>query len=510
MMDALLTAVHMVFNLTSLFMLFVGVLFGVIIGALPGMGSILAMTVCLPFVVVMDTAPAFALILGTYCGAIYGGSIAAILINVPGTPQAAATQLEGWPMSQKGLAGEALGWTTAASVIGSLIACVILILACEPLARFSTKHGGPLEISLLICMGLACIATLSEGNQLKGLMMGVFGLFLSTIGLDPVSSEMRFTFGTRSLSSGIDILPFVVGMFPLSEVFFRIYELCTKPDELKIACNRIVFPSLVEWKSRILGLVNASLIGTAVGILPGTGASPAAFITYTVAKETSKNSANFGKGEPDGLLAPEAAKSATCGGALVPALALGIPGDAETSLILAALTIHQLTPGVRLMNEHPETVYSIFLFLILASLLLVVCGMITVRLFAKLLKIPNAVLLGMIMLFSMIGAFITRNNYFDLSAALIIGIAAFGFRLGKFPLAPCLIGYLLGPQLEYRFSQVVVYRGDTPWPVYMWDHPIAMGLLAIVLFLLIRPLVKSFHIWMRTLRGGEEYHNTTL
>ena len=489
------SALSSVFTPSCLLILFCGTLFGTVIGALPGLGSILALTVCLPMTLSMDSASAFGLLLGTYCGAIYGGSIASILLNVPGTAQSAATNLDGFPLAQQGRAGEALGWVTSASCMGGIISCAILICSASLLARLSTKYGGPIEICALICMGLACIATLSEGNQLKGIMMGIFGLFLSTIGMDPVSSEMRFTFGLHGLSSGIDLLPFIVGLFPLSEVFYRVYQLYTCPSCSAIDCRKIDFPSIRNWLPRLGGMVRSALLGTGIGILPGTGAAPAAFISYTIARETSRNGDNFGKGEPDGVIAAETANNAVTGGAMVPTLALGIPGDAETSLMLAALTIHHITPGVRLMADNPEMVYCIFILLILANFLMIPSGIITVRSFGKLLKIPNAVLLGLIIICSMVGSFICRNNFFDLWAALFIGVCAFGFRIGNFPLSPALIGYILGPQLEYQFSQVIIYKNNSSWGEYMLEHPLAIVLFVIVIVLLVKPLLKSFRQW---------------
>lgn len=494
-MDIILAAISSVFTPECLGILFLGTLFGTVIGALPGLGSILALTVCLPMTLSMNSACAFSLLLGTYSGAIYGGSIASILLNVPGTAQSAATNLDGYPLALSGRASEALGWVTTASAMGGFISCVILICSASLLAKLSTKYGGPVEICALISMGLACIATLAEGNQLKGVMMGIFGLFLSTVGMDPVSSEMRFTFGFNGLSSGIDLLPFIVGLFPLSEVFYRVYQIYSEPAYTAIDCKKIEFPSFREWRPRISGLIRSAFVGTGIGILPGTGAAPAAFISYTIARGTSKNGENFGKGEPDGLIAAEAANNAVTGGAMVPTLALGIPGDAETSLMLAALTIHHITPGVRLMADKPEMVYSIFILLILANICMIPTGIITVRSFGKLLKIPNAVLLGMIIIFSMIGSFITRNNFFDLWAALFIGICAFGFRIGNFPLSPALIGYILGPQLEYQFSQVLIYKGETSWISYLMEHPLALILLTLVALLLFKPLFKSYRMW---------------
>lgn len=348
-----LEACALVFTPLPLILLFCGVLFGTLLGALPGLGSILALTVCLPFTLMLDHIPAFALMLGTYVGSLYGGSIASILINVPGTPQAAATNLDGYPMALAGKAAEALGWVTVSAVAGGIFSCFVLAAAAGPLAHLSNKYAGPLEICALIAMGLACITTLSEGNLIKGLFSGLFGVLLSTVGMDPISSELRFTFGFMSVASGIDMLPFIIGLFPLSEVFHRIYEIYTLPDYVIIQCHKIRFPSLREWFARKWVTLRSAVIGTFIGILPGTGASPAAFISYSMAREASSHPEDFGKGAVEGVIAPEASHNAVTGGAMVPTLALGIPGDAETTLILATLTIHQITPGVRLMLDNP-------------------------------------------------------------------------------------------------------------------------------------------------------------
>ena len=330
-----------------------------------------------------------------------------------------------------------------------------------------------------------------------------FGVLLSTVGMDPISSELRFTFGFMSVASGIDMLPFIIGLFPLSEVFHRIYEIYTLPDYVIIQCHKIRFPSLREWFARKWVTLRSAVIGTFIGILPGTGASPAAFISYSMAREASSHPEDFGKGAVEGVIAPEASHNAVTGGAMVPTLALGIPGDAETTLILATLTIHQITPGVRLMLDNPVMVHSIFFLLLIAYIMLTVAAIIMVRSFGRLIRLPNAVLLGLIIVFSMLGAFIARNNYFDLLIALAVGLVAFGFRLGNFPLAPALVSFILAPQFEYRYSQVAIYRADTPWPVYLADHPLACIFLVVVLFLLIRPVVKSVRKWREVL----SHHN---
>jgi putative tricarboxylic transport membrane protein len=480
----------MSFSLETVAVLFMGVLFGAFVGALPGLGTCVAITVCLPFTLSMESVPAIALLLGVYGSSIYGGSVAAVLINTPGTPQSAATGMDGYPMAKRGEAAQALGWVTAASIVGGLISCVVLILAAPQLASLSVKYGGPLEISALIFMGLACISSLSEGNQLKGIMMGLAGLFLATVGSDPVSGEIRFTFGSDDLVAGIALMPLVVGVFPLAEVFYRIHEIRTVEAVEPIRCRKISWPRLKDWKGRMTNLIRSSLVGVGLGTLPGTGATASTFISYTMAKRMSKRGDRFGKGEPDGLVAAESSNNAITGGALIPTLALGIPGEPATALMLVALTLHDITPGVRLMADHPETVYAAFITLILANFLMIPAAMIVVRSFGYIIKLPTPVLLGLIVVCSLIGVYIPRGNLFDLPVALLIGMAAFLMRIGHFPIAPLLIGYVLGPELEMRLSQAAVYKGDMSLVEYVGTSPLAMVLFLAAAFFLFYPMLR--------------------
>ncbi len=490
MVDTIITALQLSFSFQTLLMLAVGVLFGAIVGALPGLGTAVAITVCLPFTLSMDHVPAIALLLGVYASSVYGGSISAVLLNTPGTPQSAATGMDGYPMAKAGNASKALGWVTASSIIGGLISCLVLILAAPQLARISVKYGGPLEICGLICMGLACISSLSEGNQIKGMLMGILGLFIATVGSDPLSGEIRFTFETDNLVAGIALMPVVVGIYPLAEVFFRIYELKTSQDVEAIKCTKIKFPLLKEWKGRLWNLCRSSMIGVGLGCLPGTGATASTFIAYTVAKRSSKTGNNFGKGEPDGLIAAESSNNAVTGGALVPTLALGIPGEPVAALMLATMTLHNITPGVRLMTDHPDVVYSAFINLILANLLLIPAAILTVRCFGYIIKLSPPVLLGLVVLCSVIGVYLPRGNLFDIPVALVIGIIAFGLRIGGFPITPLIIGYVLGPQLEYRIGQAAVYKGDLSLHSYISTSPIAIVLFTVAFLFLTLPMVS--------------------
>ena len=493
MLNDILHAFGTIADPMCLSMLVFGVIFGTVIGALPGLGTAVAITICIPFTLKMGSGPAIALLLGVYASSIYGGSISAVLLNTPGTPQSACTGMEGYPMARAGKAREALGWVTMSSVMGGLISCAVLVVAAPSLAALSVKYGGPLEICALICMGLACITSLSEGSHVKGILMGVAGLFLATIGNDPQTGEMRFTFGSQNLISGIDLMPVVVGVFPLAELFFRVYESFAQKAPKAIQCSGMKLPSWSDWKvkGRITNLLRSSLMGCGLGILPGTGATAATFIAYSSAKRISPNGKNFGKGEPDGLIAAESSNNAVSGGALVPTLAMGIPGEPVMALMLATLTLHGITPGVRLMADNPDIVYATFILLIMANLSLIPAAWFCIRGFGKIIAFPTAILLGLIVICSLIGVYLPRGNMFDVWMTLAIGVVAFFMRITSFPVAPLLIGYVLSNQLEYRMSQVCIYLGGGSLLDYTLDHPVAIALFVVAIILLVLPFFRK-------------------
>ena len=473
----------------TLAMNFVGVMLGMIVGALPGLGSVVAITICLPFTFGMTSVSAIALLLGVYCGSICGGSIAAVLINTPGTPQSAATAFDGYPMARAGKPGKAIGWALAASIFGGVFSCVILTFAAPQIAVFALQFG-PLETCALILMGLTCISSVSANNQFKGLAMGVLGLLLACVGMSPFSAESRFTFDIFALNSGIDLVAVIVGVFALSEVLDRVERMRREARVENGTSCRVQLPSLGEWRGRMSGLVKSSLIGTFVGILPGTGAATAAFLSYGEARRSSPRRENIGKGEPDGIIAAESSNNAVTGGALVPSLALGIPGEPVMALMLATLTLHGIIPGVRLMADNPDIVYSTFLSLILANLLIIPTAIITVRGFGKLIKFPTAILLSIIVICSLLGVYLPRSNMFDVWMALLIGVIAFLMRFADFPVAPFLIGYVLSAQLEYRLGQAVIYKGDMPLTEYLFSAPVALVLFAVSACLLLAPMLR--------------------
>jgi putative tricarboxylic transport membrane protein len=487
MLDVLPQALALIFTIEGMLVLTLGTMLGIVLGALPGIGSTVAVAMILPFTLTMGQAPAILLLLAIYAGSVYGGSISAILINTPGTPQSAATCLDGYPMALRGEAGKALGWATVASVIGGLVSAVVLILAAPQLAAFALNFG-PIETFALILLGLTCIVSVSEGSLLKGLMAGMIGLFLSSVGGDPITGEARFTFGQFQLLAGFDLLAVVIGVFALSEVLVR----ATKgPDSTAglVSFNGIVLPKWAEWKGRWKGLAKSVAIGNGIGILPGTGAATAAFISYAEAQRSAPTRANFGKGEPDGLIASESANNAVTGGALVPTMALGIPGDAITAVMLATLTLHGVTPGVRLMQDNPVLMAAIFAGFFIINLMLLPLGMIVAKVAAPLLKLREAYMLVVITLLCTLGVYFVRGNPFDLLVMAIAGFLGYILRRQGYPMAPLVIGMVLGPTLEISLRQGLIIT-DGQFGAFFSGHPIAAVLMAAAVVMLSLPLIR--------------------
>ena len=487
MIQSLPEAMSLILTVEGMLVLTLGTMLGIVLGALPGIGSTVAVAMILPFTLTMSQAPAILLLLATYAGSVYGGSISAILINTPGTPQSAATCLDGYPMAQRGEAGKALGWATVASVVGGLTSAVVLIVAAPQLAAFALNFG-PIETFALILLGLTCIVSVSEGSLLKGLIAGFVGIFLSTVGGDPITGEARFTFGEFQLIAGFNLLAVVIGVFALSEVLIRA---AARPDGTRalVDFDGIVLPTLAEWKGRVKGLVKSVLIGNGIGVLPGTGAATAAFISYAEARRSAPTRAHFGKGEPDGLIASEAANNAVTGGALVPTMALGIPGDAITAVMLATLTLHGVTPGVRLMTENPVLMAAIFSGFFVINLMLLPLGMLVSRMAAPILRIREAYMLVMICLLCTVGVYFVRGNPFDLLVMAIAGIGGFILRRQGYPMAPLVIGMVLGPTLEISLRQGLIIT-DGSFAAFFVGHPIAAVLVVVAVGMLSLPIIR--------------------
>jgi len=504
-MEAFIIALQQTFSPLAILMVVTGTMIGTILGALPGLGSIVGISICLPFTYTMGSVPAIALLLGVYAGSIYGGSISSVLINTPGTPQSAATALEGYPMALAGKAGEAIGWATMASVIGGLFSCLILLIAAPQLAKAASKFGA-VEMFALIFLGISCISTLSSGSKFKGIFSGLAGLALAIVGQDPITGEMRFTFDIFALMSGFDLIPIVVGAFAIGEILTRVDAISRSEKVNPIKCTRMILPGWKKFKGRGWQALKSSIIGAGIGILPGAGATAAAFISYGEARRSSPNKENFGNGEPDGIIAPEAANNAVTGGALVPSLALGLPGDAVTAIMLATLILHGIVPGARLMQDSPSTVYAAILTLSLANLLLIPCGIVVMRAFSRLLRMPEQLFLPSICLLCLLGAYAARMNTVDFYITFLAGFMGITFRYFSIPVAPMVIGLVLGFQFEFSLRQSLILTDGSVSRMFT-DHPIAAGLFALTFIIQAGPYL-SRKIFARNGRDAAETMET--
>lgn len=489
-MEAFILALQTLVSPVIIALLIGGTFAGILIGAMPGLGSVLAITLALPLTFVMGPEPSVTLLLGLYAGSVYGGSISAILINTPGTPQAAATVLDGYPMMCRGEGGQALGWATVASTVGGLISVAILVFAAPLLARLGLKFG-PMEYFALGIFALTCVVTVSETDLVKGLSACVIGLLAATIGQDPLTGDVRLHFGSFAMMAGVSLVPFLVGIFALSEVFWRTGEL-SRGTSSQIGRVDFRFPKLADALGRWRVFVKSSLIGTWIGTLPGVGATASSMVSYAEAKRSSPNSANFGKGEPDGIIASESANNAVTGGALVPTLSLGIPGDPITAVMMGALIIQGITPGPRLFVENGDLMIFMFVALFVINIGLLGLGAAVAPIFARALRAPEPVLLAIIVVLLAIGTFAVNNNPFDLVILLVAGVAGLLMRYAVFPLAPVVIGFVLQPTIEQSLRQgLVIARGD--FLVFL-KQPIALG------FFIASALFLAVSVWrMRAL-----------
>ncbi len=495
-MEHLADALAQLLTLEAILAIVVGTVFGALIGALPGMGTVVALVVALPFTFTMAPAAAIALLLCIYCSSVFGGSISAILINTPGTPQSAATILDGYPMARQGKADEALGWATVASVFGGLFSLLVLIVAAPQLAAFSIRFG-QIDVFALIVFSLLCIAWVSRGSTVKGLLAGAIGLFLSAVGPDNMTGVSRFEFGIEPLSGGFSLISVLVGLFAMSEVFSRIATPeATATDHLTGVGFRI--PSWREWRTRLRTLLRSSVIGTFIGVLPGTGATAATFIAYAEAKRSSKRAERYGTGEPEGVIASESSNNAVTGGALVPTLALGIPGDGGTAVMLGALLIHGVVPGVQLMQNNPEVMTAAFVTLFFANVLIFFVAFGGAQAFTRLLKLPEPMLMAGVLVMSLVGSYAVRGNPLDVLVAILAGVVGVLLRFFGVPMAPIVIGMALGTTFEESFRQgMMLSEGDFG---AFFREPIALAIFALTLMVVGWPAVA------RVIRGTRRTH----
>jgi putative tricarboxylic transport membrane protein len=457
-----------------------GVVWGILGGALPGISPSIAMALLLPFTYTMEPITAIVLLASTYVGAEYGGSIPAILIRTPGTNAAAATAIDGYEMQKQGRGGEALGISLASGVIGGLIGLFFLVMLTKPLAQVALLFTPPAYFALGI-LGLSVIASLSSGSLIKGLMAGVIGLMVATVGTDPISGVNRFTYGSPELLSGVPFILVMVGVFAVSELL----EQAGKPEWQKSGKvqTRIKLPSFAMLKR----LRKAQLIGSGIGLfegcMPGAGGSIAAFMSYNEARRWSKHPEEFGKGSPEAIAAPESANNTVAGTALVPMLSFGIPGSNSTAILLGGLLIHGLQPGPLLFEKHPDFIYGLFGGLAVANTSLFFIGMVILTPAIWLVNRPKPYLMAAIYALIFSGIYSIDHSLFDLYLVLLAGAVGYVMRLFGFPFLPLVLGLVLGYLIEANYRRSLLLTGGDHM-VFLQD-PIALGLLITALLFVV-------------------------
>lgn len=471
-----------------------GVALGLLIGALPGLGPLMGVVLLLPVALYVEPLAGVGLLISIFVGGSCGGAVSAILLRIPGTPIAAATLFDGYPMAQKGRAADALGIAVAASAMGGLFGGALLIGFAPLLAAFATRFGPP-ELTMLGILGLLSIAVVSREDTLKGLLAGALGMLIATIGTDQLSTGYRFTFGSFAMLNGFHIVAIVVGLFAVSEMVFQVAGVrltgSASPEKVRMSFGGLGLALRHRWN-----LLRSAAIGTFFGALPGAGGDVSAFTAYAVAKAAARPEEGYGDGAEGGIVATEAANNATCGGALIPTLSLGIPGDATTAVLMGALLILGYFPGPSLFENQPEIVGGIFLVYLLANLVLLVLGILLVPFFVHLLRIPKASLIPTILILCAMGTFALQSSTFDLWVMFGFGLLGVLLRLAAYPLAPVVIGTILGPIVENNLRRSFLISREGYW-IFV-DRPIAAVLVAICAAVIVVALI----VWIRRLRSG--------
>jgi putative tricarboxylic transport membrane protein len=473
------SALQTVFQPITLFFIALGVLLGTVLGAIPGLNSTMGTALLIPFTFAMSAENGLALLAAVYCGGTFGGSISAILFNVPGAPEAAATGFDGYPMAQKGKAGEALGYAIMSSVLGGIFSVFVLNLVSPQLAKVGLTFSQP-EYFALAVAALTLISSLGGAGMAKAFIAGLIGLLMATVGIDEMTADPRFTFGGKALMGGINFIPAIIGAFAVGEILAKAEQgvgLHGEDLNLKVSTK---LPSLKDLLSLKWTVLRSAVIGTLIGILPGVGATTAAFIGYSEAVRWSKHPEKFGTGVPEGICGPETANNAATGGAMVPLLTLGIPGSATTAVIIGGFLVHGLQPGPMLFLNQPKLMYSIFIAMYVANIFMLFAGLGVAKVFANFRKVRYAILGPVIFIFAAIGSFGIRNDMTDVWIMLAFGILGYFFKKFKYPIAPMIIGLVLGPLTEVSLRKGM-YMADYSWTLFL-IRPIA-GTILLLAFL---------------------------
>ena len=472
-----------------------GTFAGIYIGAIPGLSVTMAVSILISFTFKWEVNSALALISGIYLGGVYGGSRSAILLNIPGAPSAIATGLDGYPLAKRGEAGTAIGLTTVVSVVGGFIGILALAVAAPAVADLALQFA-PRDYLMLAIWGILLVGSLSGGSLAKGIFAGALGVLIGSVGLDPMTAESRFTFGSLQLTAGISYVAAMIGFFGVAEVLCQLHEL--KLQAIKQDVSKIL-PSWSLLRKYLPLTARTSTIGVVVGALPGAGGDIAALMAYDHAKRTVKDpSRPFGEGAYEGLVAPQSANNAAVRGAYIPMLTLGIPGDAVTAVIIGAMYIHGLKPGPMLMVETPHLFWFIVGSLTLANIFLLVFGLTGIRLFAKIVETPKPILLPVILVLSAVGAYAINNNPVDVYWMLGFGVLGYFLKMYGFQVGPVILGMILGPLMDKSYRQAMISAEGNP---VQFAGEFFTSPLSLVILIALTLTIASQSTWWKRLRG---------
>lgn len=490
-MDAILAGIQDAMTFSTFLYVGIGVFVGLMVGTIPGLSAPMAIALCVPLTYYMPAVAAIGFLIGINKGGFFGGSISATFINTPGTAEAAATALEAYPMAKAGKGVRAIKMALYSSAFGDIFATLLLFLVAAPVASAALKMG-PSEICCLIMLSLTMIAILEAGDLCKGLVAAALGMLISTIGMDPVVGEGRLTFNLYQLESGVPLIPMCIGLLALSELFtqteglFRGFRLSRKKDERsgiatitaskKREDNRVTFKEyIVNWKT----LLRSSSIGALVGALPGLGAAVAAFLAYGLARNSSKHPEEYGNGSLEGIAAAESANNAVVGSSLIPLFTLGIPGNMASAIMIGAFVMHGVTPGPLMFEQHGQMVYGVYATMIVSNIMLVALGLVCIRFFARMLTAPKNVLMPIIMLICMLGAYMSEHSTFAVGLMILFGIIGYIIKKVNFSFICMIVGFILGPMFELSFQQTIITFYHKP--ELLLERPITLFLLAMIM-----------------------------
>ncbi len=467
------------FDWPNIFAVFAGVTTGIFIGAVPGLTATMSVALLVPLTFKMGPVAGLAMLIGVYKGGIYGGSITAILINTPGTPAAAATALDGYPLAKKGKALKALKMAIYASVMADVFSDIVLILVAAPLAIVALKLGPP-ELTTLLILALTIVGLVSGRSLIKGLLVASLGLLLASVGMDFMTGTPRFAFGSLEMAKGLPLIPVLIGLFAIPEILVQVEKRARGTESVvlkrspRAEDNRVNFQEL---KSCGKTIFRSAIVGTFIGAIPGIGSVIASFISYGMAKRWSKNPEEFGEGSLEGVAAAEAGNNSVCGATLIPLLTLGIPGDSITAVMLGAFLIQGLVPGPELIGKHPAVIYGLFVALIVANIANFVIANVGIRFFARVAGISKNILFPVVSILCVVGTYAVQNSIFDVKTMLFFGILGYFMRKLAFPIPPFLIAFILGPMVEERLRQSLIISGGSP--AIFFASPISLAFIVL-------------------------------